>query len=495
MKSSTRLPIKFLKLDTIWLGIPVVAVLVVTNLLQVLPNDFWWHLRTGQIILTEGQIPTTDLFSFTSYGEPWINQAWLMQIFYHAVYSAGGLALIIFSHALLVTLGYSTMLATLTRFYDIREAVLATVVGIILGLMNWSIRPQGLSIAAFGILMALIVAHRNGHPRWIWATIPLFLIWVNGHGGFIFGLTTLGLYVLGQLWVFWRAGQPATQRKVTIELALVGLLSLAVISLNPQGPVGIIKYVISFVQSDVVIAGIAEFGPMTIKAPDGIMLLLTAILTGTMLIRSKFRPALDQWLMLIVFALLALFARRNLIWFGFAVTPLLAAGLADWKIVPISKYPGITALNGILLGTLSLLVLVTLPWFRSVLPFPEERQMLAAPITPLASTNFLCENVPPESRIFQDQVFGGYQVWGCPHLPVFVDTRVIKLYPLELWQDYFAISEARYDWEQITQNYAITHLFLSQESQEWAIKAATASPEWEAIYQDEQAVIFQHLGP
>ncbi|HXF06527.1 MAG TPA: hypothetical protein VNM72_14090, partial [Blastocatellia bacterium] len=55
------------------------GVFAIINTLQVHPSDFWWHLKTGEIIVTEHRIPTSDEYSFSRHGEPWVNQAWLMQ--------------------------------------------------------------------------------------------------------------------------------------------------------------------------------------------------------------------------------------------------------------------------------------------------------------------------------------------------------------------------------------------------------------------------------
>ncbi len=87
-------------LSTIWLLLPVVVVFVVGNLLQVMPHDFWWHVRTGQIILTSHSVPAVDSFTFTRSGFPWTNEAWLMQVILYLLYAAGGLPLAIFAVAL-----------------------------------------------------------------------------------------------------------------------------------------------------------------------------------------------------------------------------------------------------------------------------------------------------------------------------------------------------------------------------------------------------------
>ncbi|MFN5532164.1 MAG: hypothetical protein ACK5F7_16440, partial [Planctomycetaceae bacterium] len=36
-------------------------------------TDFWWHLRTGQWIWSEGRIPQVDLYTFTNSENPWID--------------------------------------------------------------------------------------------------------------------------------------------------------------------------------------------------------------------------------------------------------------------------------------------------------------------------------------------------------------------------------------------------------------------------------------
>jgi len=38
-------------------------------------TDTWWHLRSGEYMLTQGFI-YNDPFSYTMRGEPWINHSW-----------------------------------------------------------------------------------------------------------------------------------------------------------------------------------------------------------------------------------------------------------------------------------------------------------------------------------------------------------------------------------------------------------------------------------
>jgi hypothetical protein len=102
-----RCSLAWASLSTIWLLLPAVVVFVVGDLLQVMPHDFWWHVRTGQIILASHAVPVIDSFTFTRSGFPWTNEAWLMQVILYLLYAAGGLPLVIFAVALTVAGGYA----------------------------------------------------------------------------------------------------------------------------------------------------------------------------------------------------------------------------------------------------------------------------------------------------------------------------------------------------------------------------------------------------
>ncbi len=94
-------------LATLWGCVIPISLFVHLCLRAVAPNDFWWHVRTGLLTLQTGAIPTVDLFSYTQAGQPWTNQAWLMQIALAWLYQTGGVALVILAHAPIITGGYT----------------------------------------------------------------------------------------------------------------------------------------------------------------------------------------------------------------------------------------------------------------------------------------------------------------------------------------------------------------------------------------------------
>src|SRR5712675_2133989 len=70
--------------------------------------DMWWHLRTGELILSTHRWATTDPYSYTSFGAPWMSCEWLGDVLFAAVYRMGGLRGM---QALLVVLASAVMLA------------------------------------------------------------------------------------------------------------------------------------------------------------------------------------------------------------------------------------------------------------------------------------------------------------------------------------------------------------------------------------------------
>ncbi len=478
-------------LTHVWYALPgLILLAAIWGSGQIAPNDFWWHIRTGEVILSTRHIPRVDLYTFTHPGEPWIYQAWLMQIGLYLIYQAGGAPLSLFVHALLIVGGYLLLQRGLLRITrgNVRLSAVLTILAAVLGMENWAVRPQGISFLLFGWTLFLLIGYQHGRKAALWLLPPTFLLWVNAHGGFIFGLALVGSFVLGELWDAWRQRQPLPLR----EVALPGATTLAVLALNPVGPLGIARYVLSFVQHRGTRTLNLEFQPLTIRTLSGALFVTLVILLTAILLRRRYRPSAFETLALLGLGLLALWAIRNPPWFGFVAALVAARALAmtpGQRKVPRPRRRADT----ILLLTLIALDIICLPWFRSAFPQWRERRGVIMRDTPIAATAYACEHLPADARIFNEMGYGSYIIWGCPRLPVFIDTRV-ELYPLEEWQDYLAISIARYDWQRLLDRHGITHLLLSAGNQPYLIEAASESPCWKELYRDEISAIFERVG-
>jgi hypothetical protein len=57
--------------------------------------DVWWHLRAGQWILANDQVPRIDPFTFGSAGRPWIDLHWLFEVILAEVFATGDMRAIV----------------------------------------------------------------------------------------------------------------------------------------------------------------------------------------------------------------------------------------------------------------------------------------------------------------------------------------------------------------------------------------------------------------
>lgn len=153
-----------------------------------LDPDFGWHIRLGQLILSEG-VPATDPFSYSMPSYPVVGHEWLTDILLTwllPIIGYIGLA------------GIFTFIAfgalVLQWKAAAREQRLFVFIPFFLSLTTlvffFGIRPQVVSWFFFSLIF-FVVRDLEYFRRWQWGLPVVFLVWVNLHGGFPIGIMTL----------------------------------------------------------------------------------------------------------------------------------------------------------------------------------------------------------------------------------------------------------------------------------------------------------------
>jgi hypothetical protein len=440
-------------------------------------------------------VPTTDTFTFRHTGEAWTNGAWLMQLAHYGLLRAGGPPLVVFVFGLVVAGGYLLLRRCLVSLSgDLRLATVLTIWAGVVGFQNWAVRPQGISFLCFGLALWLIVRHRLRGGRWLWGLPPLFVLWSNAHGGFIFGLALVGCYALAMIWeaVEWtppaRPTLAATLRSLPWRNGLLPAPACLVApALNPAGPMGMVDYVLGFVRNRGTMTLNMEFRALTVENVTGGAFFLGVAALATLFIRRRHRPDAFETPALLLFGALALWAHRNPPWFAFVAAAAAARAVGVTRTAPPIQAHGVTVANALLLGLFGAALILSLPWLRPYLPRNLTCGEIVHVYTPVEATDYLCEEMTGSDRLFNDMSYGSYIAWACPQVPVFVDTR-FELYSYEEWLEYLALMNARYDWQAILDGYGITHLLLHPEDQEHLLAAARDSACWRERF-TERAVV------
>lgn len=473
----------------VWRAAVPLLVFAAAGSVAIKPNDFWWHLRAGQYIWAHRSVPAVDLFSFTQTGQPWTYQAWLAEVLWYTIYSWGGAPGVLLVHAALISLSYWLVCWGLERKYSVRVAALSALAAAAMGVANWGVRPQTFSFPLFALTLVSLEQSR-GRPQPPWWLLPVVVLWANLHGAVIFGLAAVFLYALPPLL---RGLREPSRRLGALRWLLFAAAAGLATGITPYGPLGMARYYMGFLRSPVTLQANVEFMPLTLRDWDGSLFFGAVLVYFSLLLKNGRRPAAEHALGLLVFGLGTLWSHRTISWFGFVYAAALAEQLANLPFFRRALSPGKPALNAALLVALLIFAASRLPWLRGLWP-PLTPKYLLVPNTPVDAVAYLCQTAQNGARVYQEQAFGSYQIWACPRLPVFIDTR-IELYPLDQWRDYFAIAEGRFDWEAIARRYRLTHLLLDRNEQRHAVRAAEASPCWEKVYEDKIAVIFAYTCP
>src|SRR5271157_2209846 len=160
--------------------------------------DIWWHIRTGDWIFQHGSLPHFDVFSYTTYGKPWVEYSWLFDILISKLFSMWGPGGVPLFASVLVVLNLAGLTAILARYTHLARALALTMFAYLTTFQSLGTpRPWLFTIGFFTVeLWLLLLACERG--RWIWLCpiVPLMVLWASIHIQFVYGLALIGLFAL-----------------------------------------------------------------------------------------------------------------------------------------------------------------------------------------------------------------------------------------------------------------------------------------------------------
>src|SRR5580704_12527309 len=442
--------------------------------------DMWWHIRTGELILSTHRWATTDPYSYTSTGAPWMSCEWLGDVVFAVVYRLGGLRGL---EVLLIALASAVMLAlygfATLRSGNCKAAFLVSALLLALATASYNLRPQMLGYLFLIFTLIVLELFRQGKQRAVWLLPFLFLVWVNTHGSWIVGLGTLALYFLAGLASF-EVGSLQTRRWTDaqrLRLEMVFLLSLAAIPITPYG-VRLAGYPFTVASTlPISVANILEWQVMPFNLGGGKLFL--ALLLGFFLAQVLFRFSwhLAELLLFLFGAAMACMHLRFLLLFVPFFAPLAATMLA--KCMP--------AYNRAKDRYLFNFVLMAGVVIASAHHFPSRAEMekKVAEQFPVQALEFMRAHSVP-GPLFNSYGFGGYMIEA--GYKTFIDGRSELFEHTGVLGDYEHITFLRPGALQVLGGYRIQSC-LVQRDEPFATLLAS-SPDWKKVYSDRLSALY-----
>jgi hypothetical protein len=442
--------------------------------------DLWWHIKTGELILSTHRWATTDPYSYTAKGMPWMSCEWLGDVVFADVYRMGGLRGL---QALLVVLASAIILA-LYAFATLRSGnskagFVAAAVLLALANASFNLRPQMMGYLFLILTLIALELFRQGKQRAVWGLPVLFMIWINSHGSWIIGLGVVALYIACGL-VSFQLGSLEAQRWSTSErlrLETVFMLSLAAIAVTPYG-VRLAAYPFTVASSlPISVANILEWQVMPFNLVGGKIFL--GLVLGFFLAQMAFRFSWRVYeILLFVFstAMACIHVRFVLLFVPF-FAPLFVTILARW-------IPAYERSKDKYLLNLALMAGITIAMFHY---FPSKADMAkkVADQFPVHALEYIRQH-PVPGPMFNSYGFGGYMVEA--GYKTFIDGRSELFEQTGVLDDYMHITMMKPGAMKVVNDYGIRSCLVQRDEPFSTVLASI--PEWQKVYSDEVSALY-----
>ncbi len=293
-----------------------------------------WHLKTGEWIVQNGDVPRVDPFLASSVERPWVADQWLTDLLFYSLYSvAAWQGIYLFLFVVFFSGYFLFLLSTASKYSGSTLAALfAVVLSFKTGLVHFILRPTVFGIFFFILLLSLIYRMRKSAQvkyQDLFLSFLLFLFWSNMHPSFVLGFLVLGIFAFEVL-----CAQPSRKHftKTVLLIVLSGLATL----LNPYGYL-LHESILTLGGSEYFMRLNQEWKPLELSSGAGTLWIqICVVIILAFIMRRDFRKSVGIFALacFVIFALLPLRSVRFLPFFGVVSCPLIALSFIE-----IARHP------------------------------------------------------------------------------------------------------------------------------------------------------------
>ena len=452
--------------------------------------DIWWHIRTGEWIVQNHQIPHVDPFSAPTLGKPWVDYCWIFDLGSYGMISHFDLVSILWFETLM-RLAVTALLFSLIRTLTPSFWKALALTGIAMMAMLWMLppRPGAISVLLFlGELHILVSAQRKSNARLLWVLPGLFVLWANIHIEFVTGLFLLGVICLEPLmekaWEI--AGGPRSipdplhrQRWYVLGASLLATL------VNPYG-VKLFANAFQYARDAKIYDMIVEFHAMHFRTLNDWSVLLLVMLACFALGRSsRLRPA---WVVLLGWSAWMGFRSLREVWIVTILSVMIIATPRREEDQPVKPVRTSLSLR-LAVATAVALILLTGGVLWSVSSQKMLRQVADA--FPLGAVGYIHQN-HLQGPLLNELSWGGFLIYAVPDIPVAMDGRT-NVHSQDEIVNALPLWNGEHGWQERPE---LQHANLVISNHSWPLALLLRSdPRFRLVYEDKTAVLFQAVHP
>jgi len=471
----------FFPFPLVWFCLIALIISLLTPLL-IAQSDIWFHLRNARQLLATHSFLRTDSYTFTTPGAALLNHEWLAELPYYLAYQSFGLRGMAATNTLVLCLVFGGVYyLSCRRGADCSDAALMIIAVVLLSLSSSGPRMDHFGYLCLVLLMITLERfQQTGKSAWV--IPPLFTVWINFHGSWVFGLVIVGIYTLSGLVKkqqgriiseSWKPGQ-------LCKLLLATAASLATLLVNPYG-YKLVWYPFDLLlRQQANLGNVVEWQSVDFHTLNGKMALSMLFLVLGVGLLSERKWAVRDLLMLSFALWSALNHVRFLSFAAIIVVPILSPKL---QICPTYD-PGKDNCWRNLAAALPILVLLL--W---AFPTSDRLQRAIDKAFPREALHYM-EQTNITGPLFHRYDFGGYIEMNAPQIKTFADGRTDIFVYSGVFDDYLQASHTNRLFE-ILDKYKINYVLYTPNTS--LTYLLDHSSEWRVIYIDSVAALYQRV--
>ena len=485
-----------------------IGIFVFLNFFQPIETeDIWWHLKTGEWIVTHLQVPHQDLFPFGHEKTPWIFTQWLGSSFLYLIDKLFGLGGLKIFRALF-------FVGTILIFfqYAIKKVRLPIVVVLTLLLLpalylRSNLRPDIFNYIFIQIfLIRLFCFQESNKKRSVFLLPILGIVWSNLHlGSFVYGDLLIGVFLISNACSFISMKikrldgfQPFGDRtKVLIGVLFCYAASFLV---SPYGYEALVYPFKVFINPDYIhfYSSFDTLDEMTQPLKffqyhqwyAGFWIIILSFLALFFLLRksNKSNRGLHLLLFLVSFSMFLCGVRAGA-FFGLVASYVIVESLKntqDLRLGALNKVQQCFWAIIIVVMTLKGLFLYNQGVFKNGC-YVKNISLDVDVANPQSALRWM-EHNGIKGQIYNSDLYGGYIIWNAyPQVRPFIDGRNI----VRFGQYYQTYQEPKKYWAQTDSQFNFKAILLdARDEHSFSLIKCLNKKDWQLVFHDDASIVF-----
>ena len=466
---------KHSQVPALWLFVAGALLFLSFGYTEMAGSDMWWHVAAGRELLQTKTLWMVDDWSYSALGKDWLNHEWLSDLIFYAWTSIGGIESLVYWKWLVIVSTFTILQYVLGRESGSPFAgFVCAAIAIAIAAPFLDVRPHIYSLLNFSLLLLLLL----GRQARTWLLAVIFVVWVNLHGGFFFGLMALGILVFP-----WRNFSLQALRAALV----IGVVCLLAATLNPAG-VKTFLYPLKYAFDDSspfrqLAEWLSPFQAGGIRSPLFFVFMwapvsaLVYLLPG---VRSRTGVPWEGIVLTVLTLAMALTSRRFIPLFGMSLAVMIAPLLGlCFRTMRVHRYGLAVALAALLFSA-----------YR-MLPYPLQsgpafHYLTAEYSYPVDTLNFIEVN-GIQGKVYALYNWGGYIHWRTDgDLKVFMDGRADTIYDADTYRHYVKVLSSGPGWMDLLEATEPDYVLWPQirKSGQQKLQQLLATGRWRPVYRD-----------